>query len=39
VKDGFLSSEVEVLGFRAFNRACNVCFDAREQTQTDPLGA
>jgi cysteine synthase A len=39
VKDGFLSPDVELTGFRAFNRVCNVCFDAKEQTQTDPLGA
>jgi len=39
VHDGFLSPDVELLGFRAFNRVCNICFDAREQTQTDPLGA
>jgi cysteine synthase A len=39
VKDGFLSPDVELLGFRAFNRVCNICFDAKEQTQTDPLGS
>ncbi len=38
VHDGFLSPDVEMSGFRAFNRVCNICFDAREQTQTDPLG-
>ncbi len=39
VREGFLSTEVELLGFRAFNRVCNICFDAKEQTQTDPLGS
>jgi len=38
VKEGYLSSEVEMTGFRAFNRVCNICFDAREHTQTRPLG-
>ncbi|HXV12780.1 MAG TPA: cysteine synthase family protein [Candidatus Krumholzibacteria bacterium] len=37
-RDGFLSTNVQLLGFRAFNRVCNICFDAKEQTQTDPLG-
>ncbi len=39
VKEGFLSTDVELLGFRAFNRVCNICFDSKEQTQTDPLGS
>jgi len=39
VRDGFLSTDVELLGFRAFNRVCNICFDAKEQTQTEPLGS
>ena len=39
VREGFLSTDVELLGFRAFNRVCNICFDAKEQTQTDPLGS
>jgi cysteine synthase A len=38
VKDGFISPEVRLLGFRAFNRSCQICFDALESTQTEPLG-
>ncbi len=34
VKDGFLSSEVKLLRFRALNRMCDACFDP-----TDPDGA
>jgi cysteine synthase A len=34
VKDGFLSSEVKLLQFRALNRMCDACFDP-----TDPDGA
>ncbi len=34
VKDGFLSSEVRLLRFRALNRMCDACFDP-----TDPDGA
>ncbi|MBI2406960.1 MAG: cysteine synthase family protein [Gemmatimonadetes bacterium] len=34
VKDGFLSTDVELLGFRALNRMCDACFDP-----TDPDGA
>jgi len=34
VKDGFLSSEVRLLSFRALNRMCDACFDP-----TDPDGA
>lgn len=34
VKDGFLSSETKLLGFRALNRMCDACFDP-----TDPDGA
>jgi len=34
VKDGFLSSDVKLLGFRALNRMCDACFDP-----TDPDGA
>lgn len=34
VKDGFLSSDVKLLRFRALNRMCDACFDP-----TDPDGA
>jgi cysteine synthase A len=34
VKDGFLSSQVKLLRFRALNRMCDACFDP-----TDPDGA
>ncbi|MEK7240533.1 MAG: cysteine synthase family protein [Gemmatimonadota bacterium] len=34
VKDGFLSSDVKLLKFRALNRMCDACFDP-----TDPDGA
>jgi cysteine synthase A len=37
-KEGFLAPQVQFLGFRAFNRVCNICFDAKERTQTDRLG-
>ena len=33
----YLSTEVELLGFRAFNRVCGICFDFKESTQTSPL--
>jgi cysteine synthase A len=34
VKDGFLSTDVKLRGFRALNRMCDACFDP-----TDPDGA
>ena len=34
VKDGFLSSEIKLVKFRALNRMCDACFDP-----TDPDGA
>ncbi len=37
VKDGFLSPEVRLLGFRVFRRVCETCLDPFEQTQTHPL--
>ena len=37
VKDGFLSPDVKLLGFRAFRRVCRTCFDPFERTQTFPL--
>jgi cysteine synthase A len=39
VKDGFFSPDVELLGFRAFNRVCSICFDNMESSQTAPLGS
>lgn len=36
-KSGFLSPHVRLLGFRAFNRVCEVCFDQLEASQTAPL--
>ena len=37
VGDDFISPDVELLGFRAFNRVCEICFDEKEETQTHPL--
>jgi cysteine synthase A len=37
VREGFLSPDVKLLGFRAFNRVCEVCFDRFETNQSDPL--
>jgi len=37
VREGFISPEVALLGFRAFNRVCDICDDGREESQTDPL--
>jgi len=34
---GYLSPDVDLLGFRAFNRVCDICFDSKESTQTAPL--
>ena len=34
---GYLSTDIELLGFRAFNRVCDICFDHKESTQTAPL--
>ncbi|MFQ5510788.1 MAG: PLP-dependent cysteine synthase family protein [Candidatus Krumholzibacteriia bacterium] len=36
-QDGFLSPDVELLGFRVFNRVCDICSDQLESTQTAPL--
>jgi len=36
-RDGFIAPEVELLGFRAFNRVCDICDDGLEESQTDPL--
>jgi cysteine synthase A len=37
VKGGFLTPDVKLLGFRAFRRVCQTCFDPFEDTQTQPL--
>ena len=37
VKEGFLTPEVSLMGFRAFRRVCNTCWDPDELTQTEPL--
>ncbi|MEE9271275.1 MAG: cysteine synthase family protein, partial [Candidatus Krumholzibacteria bacterium] len=37
VGEGFLSPDVKLLGFRVFNRVCEVCSDQLEATQTAPL--
>ena len=37
VRDGFLSPEVELHGFRAFRRVCRTCFDPFEESQSRPL--
>jgi cysteine synthase A len=34
VRDGFLSPDIELLGFRAFKRVCHTCCDPVECTQT-----
>lgn len=36
-RDGFLSLDVRLLGFRAFRRVCETCLDPFERTQTEPL--
>ena len=38
VRKGYLAPDIELLGFRAFNRSCDICFDQKESTQTAPLG-
>lgn len=35
--EGYLSPDIELLGFRAFNRVCDICYDYKESTQTAPL--
>ena len=34
VRDGYLSPEVEIIGFRAFQRVCAVCFDQQDNLET-----
>ena len=34
---GYLSTDIELIGFRAFNRVCDICFDSKESSQTAPL--
>ena len=36
-RDGYMSPAIELLGFRAFNRVCDICDDGHEESQTDPL--
>jgi len=36
-EEGFLSPQVELLGFRAFKRVCHTCCDPHECGQTAPL--
>ena len=36
-KEGSLSPEVELHGFRAFRRVCRTCFDPFEESQSRPL--
>ncbi len=33
VKDGYLSPEIEIVGYRAFQRVCNVCFDLQDNRE------
>jgi cysteine synthase A len=37
VKEGFMSPDVQLHGFRAFRRICQVCYDDLEENQTGPL--
>jgi cysteine synthase A len=37
LRDGYLSPDVELRGFRAFNRVCDVCDDGCEESQSEPL--
>jgi len=34
VRDGYLSTDVEIQGFRAFQRVCAVCFDQQDNLET-----
>jgi cysteine synthase A len=38
VRDGYLSPEVELLGFRALGRVCSVCFDSDQRENAAPVG-
>ncbi len=38
VRDGFLSPDVELLGFRAFKRVCHTCCDPVDCVEAGPLG-
>ena len=35
--EGDIAPRVRLLGFRVFNRVCEVCYDYQESTQTEPL--
>ena len=34
VRDGYLSSRIELLGYRAFQRVCSVCFELQDNAET-----
>jgi len=34
VREGYLSTDVEIIGFRAFQRVCAVCFDQQDNLET-----
>jgi cysteine synthase A len=38
VKDGFLSPDVELLGFHAFKRVCHICCDPTDCVEATPQG-
>jgi len=38
VRDGFLSPDVELLGFRAFKRVCHTCCDPVDCVEAGPFG-
>jgi cysteine synthase len=37
VRDGYLSPEVELLGFRALGRVCSACFDNDQREKAPPI--
>ena len=37
VRDGYLSPEVELLGFRALGRVCSACFDNDRRDKAAPI--
>ncbi len=39
VREGYLSSDVEIQGFRAFQRVCAVCFDQQDNLETAQIRA
>jgi cysteine synthase A len=36
-REDFISRDVTLHGFRAFNRVCDICDDGREESQSGPL--